>query len=268
MSFELICKSIVKNFQGLKVLRGVSFKAKSGNITGIIGPNGAGKTTLFACLTKEITIDSGECHLDGFNIGLENKLAYDLGITQTFQHIRLIPSLSPMDNVLFGIDKKYSYFFKNFLTKKNKKAEFDKIKTDIKDLFKTFDLSAPFEKESIRERTLFDLKKIELARALISKPKLLLLDELVAGLNDREKKKIASCIKNIVSEQIILLVEHDLNFIRNVCDTVHVLNEGMVIASDSPDQVFRHQEVKKVYLGKTSAKRKKSKMNFSPLENR
>lgn len=246
--YELDCRSLVKSFQGLNVLKDVSFKAKSGSITGIVGPNGAGKTTLFACLTKEIALDEGECYLDGLNIFKEKRLAYDLGITQTFQHVRVIPSLSPMDNVLFGIDKKHSNFFKKWLMKKSKKISPDKIKADIVSLFETLHLSGPFEKKHVK-RPLLDLKKIELARALISKPKLLLLDELVAGLNDGEKKEIANCIKNIVKGQIILLVEHDLSFIRDVCDIVHVLNEGQVIASDSPDRVFRHREVKRAYLG-------------------
>jgi branched-chain amino acid transport system ATP-binding protein len=237
MTALLSLKNISKRFRGLVAVDGVSFDVTEGEIFAVIGPNGAGKTTLFNVVAGALNSDSGEIIFSGKPI---TRLAPDAvcrrGIARTFQIVRPFPALSVEDNVIVGALQK----------ERNVAAARERARAVLRRL----DL---FDKRSriASTLTLPDRKRLEVARALATEPKLLLLDEVMAGLRPTETDRMVAILRDINRESglTILLIEHVMRAVMALASRVLVLDHGVVIASGSPEQVVRDPAVVRSYLG-------------------
>ncbi len=245
---------LTKHFGGLPALAGVSFTIAPGKITALIGPNGAGKTTLINCLTGVIPPDMGTILFQEVDIaGLPAHRLARLGITRTFQNVRLFPRLSVLDNVLCGLTVQAgNSFCQALLRTPGLRHRERKLKLMALEALDRFHLTA---KADLPAGVLpyGDKKHLEMARAFVSRPVLTLLDEPVAGLNPAETSRIAALIRQLrLAGQTILLVEHDMDLVMSVSDHVVVLDSGRRIAEGSPEAVRRNPLVLEAYLGRTS----------------
>ncbi len=244
--------SITKSFGGIKAVDNVSFFVKNGEIKALIGPNGAGKTTLFNIITKLYTKDSGSISFMGNSI--EKYKSYELiklGMSRTFQNIQLINDLNVLENVMLGyhINMKSNVLDAFLSLPKNKKYEKEAEKTSYYILrFLKID---NIEKKYPNEIPFGYKRLVEIARALVSKPKLLLLDEPAAGLNESETNRLLKTIFRIWEQGVsILLIEHDMNLVMNCSHSVVVMDEGRKIAEGPPSYIQNNDEVKRAYFGK------------------
>jgi branched-chain amino acid transport system ATP-binding protein len=252
----MICleiKDVSVNFGGVKALSNVSFNVDYRSISALIGPNGAGKTTLFNVITNFVVNNSGKILFKGECItGLKPHQIHLKGISRTFQNLNLIKELTLKENLYLGIiGKKKPSAFRSML---RLNTEFWKnIDEKITDILRFTNIlewqdyypdSAPYGV----------LKNLEMARALLSEPDLLLLDEPAAGLNNKERDRLSDMIKKISDKKItVLMVEHDMNFIANLADKVVCLNFGKVIADGTFKEIRENPEVLKAYLGEDDA---------------
>jgi len=244
-----------KNFGGLPALSEVDFSAARGQVTALIGPNGAGKTTLINCLSGVIRPDAGEILFDGAHIaGLPAHRLARLGISRTFQNLRLFPRLSVLDNVLCGLTTQASDSLVEALLRlpglRNRER---RLKLQALEALDTFGLA---DKAALPAGALpyGDKKRVEMARAFVSQPVLTLLDEPVAGLNPEETAQIAGLIRQMrLSGKTMILVEHDMEMVMGVSDRVVVLDGGRRIAAGSPGEVRVNPLVLEAYLGRMSA---------------
>lgn len=245
-------KNITKEFGGIKAISNTSFSVQKNEIYGLIGPNGAGKTTMFNIITGNYQPTQGEIWLDGKNItNMKNYKIVREGIARTFQNIRLFSSMSVMDNLLIGMDHatKYTYFesilrFPRYFSAENKS---EKLALEIME-----DLNILEYKDELATSLSYGIqRKVEIARALATKPKLLLLDEPAAGMNPNETKDLAQLLFRIRDEYdiTILLIEHDMKFVNHLCDQVLVLDYGKDIFQGSIKDAIEDKEVIKAYLG-------------------
>ncbi|MFQ6084765.1 MAG: ABC transporter ATP-binding protein [Candidatus Bathyarchaeia archaeon] len=228
--------NLTKRFGGLVAVNNVSFHIEEGEILGLIGPNGAGKTTLFNLITNLISPDSGTVKFDGTDITrLKPHEICRLGIARTFQIMRPFHDMSVFYNVLVGA-----------LCKTESLDEAEEETSRVLDLIGLKNRG----QVKARNLTAADLKFLEMARALATKPKLLLLDELVAGLNPVETEKALSLLKKIRDMGVTLcLVEHVMGAVMSVSNRIIVLNEGSVIAEGTPREISKNSHVIEVYLG-------------------
>ncbi|MBN1365834.1 MAG: ABC transporter ATP-binding protein [Syntrophaceae bacterium] len=244
-------ESITKVFGGLTALDNVSFLAENGSITGIIGPNGAGKTTLFNIVTGFYAQDKGEVYLDGKNISFLNteELA-GLGLVRTFQNVELFRQMTVLENVMVGLYTRsrsgiFSCAFKMPRQIKEEKYIREKSMEWLKvaglaDSAGSSAGSLPFGKGRL----------LEIIRALAVEPKIILMDEPAAGLNSRETAELASLIRRINQSGVtIVLVEHDMDLVMDICDSIVVLNLGKKLTRGTPREIQENQQVISAYLG-------------------
>ncbi len=239
-------------FGGLQAVSQLDIKLEKGHLYGLIGPNGAGKTTVFNLLTGVYRPTEGDIILDEKNItGKSPAKINQAGIARTFQNIRLFGEMSVLDNVKIGLHNqiKYSAFTGIFRLPGFKEKEQEMDYKALK-LLKIFDLdtvaqspasSLPYGKQ----------RKLEIARALATNPKLLLLDEPAAGMNPSESEELMNTIKFVQKEfdVAILLIEHDMNFVMGICEHIYVLEYGRIIAQGNGESIRNNPRVIAAYLG-------------------
>jgi branched-chain amino acid transport system ATP-binding protein len=243
-----------KRYGGLPALANVSFLAARGQVTALIGPNGAGKTTLINCLTGVIRPDAGEIRFEARNLaGMPAHRVARLGITRTFQNLRIFPRLSVLENVLCGLTVQAgASMVEALLRPPGLRHRERRLKLTALEVLDTFGLA---DKAGWPTAVLSygDKKRVEMARAFVSQPVLTLLDEPVAGLNPEETGAVAALIRQMrLAGKTIILVEHDMDLVMGVSDHVVVLDGGNLIAQGSPGDVRHNPLVLEAYLGRMS----------------
>jgi len=245
-------KNVSKSFMGLKAVNDLSLTVPELGIVGLIGPNGAGKSTCFNLITKLINCDSGSIVFDGHELSsLKPHEIARLGIGRTFQNIRLFNHLSVLDNVIAPLETGSSYNIMNVLfnSKKYRAIKEKNIERGYELLEESVGL---IDRMHDRADSLpYGLqRKLEISRALALKPKILLMDEPAAGMNGTEKEELKEYINKIVRKGIsILLIEHDMSFVMDICEKIVVLNFGTKIAEGSPKEIQSNKAVIEAYLG-------------------
>ena len=252
MENVLDVKNLGISFGGLRAVNDFSVSIKKEQLYGLIGPNGAGKTTIFNLLTGVYKPDSGKIILDGTDV--TGKSTIDInkaGIARTFQNIRLFSQLSVLDNVKVGLHNNHSYSTVESIFRLPRFHKVEKEMNEIAmELLEVFGLK---EDANVQAQNLpyGQQRKLEIARALATKPKLLLLDEPAAGMNPNETEEFMEMIRFVRDHfhMTILLIEHDMKLVSGICEQLTVLNFGEVLAQGDTSTVLNDPQVIKAYLG-------------------
>ncbi len=253
-------RNLSMRFGGLLAVDNLSFDVKQGEIFGLIGPNGAGKTTIFNCITRFYRPTGGEMLYRKNPVEVIRLNDYPVhniirqGIVRTFQNVELVWELSILDNLLVGAHTMYrTGFFGQLLHTQKLRREEEVMRARALSVLKTLEL-LPFALMIPYGLPYGILKKVELARTLMANPKLIILDEPAAGLNDMETENLATLIKRIRDEYqaTIFLVEHDMGLVMDVCDTVCAISFGKMLAIGTPAQIQADKQVRSAYLGEES----------------
>lgn len=244
-------KNVSHEFGGIVANRNVSFTIEKNKIVGLIGPNGAGKSTLFNVISGIYKPSEGQIFFGDKRIdGLPPYEIANLGLSRTFQNIQVFKNMTVIENVMVGNHiNSHSGIIKSALRLPSVLREEESIYKKSLQLINFVGLKNDIE-QLAGNLPLGKLRLLELARALASEPKLLLLDEIAAGLNDQETQRMVFLIEKIREQGVsILIVEHDMNLIMKICDSIIVINQGEKIAEGTPREIQQNEEVIKAYLG-------------------
>ena len=241
------------DFGGLTAVNNLNMTVYEKEICGLIGPNGAGKTTVFNMLTKVYQPSRGKIVLDGTDLAKMDPVgASRAGIARTFQNIRLFSDMSVIDNVKTGMHNHISYGALTSLLHLPKYRAEEKIADE-----KAHDLLSRLDLDELADVTAKNLpygaqRRLEIARALATEPKLLLLDEPAAGMNPQETDELMAMIRKVRDHFgiAVLLIEHDMKLVMGICERITVLNYGMFLAEGTPEEIQSNPEVIKAYIGK------------------
>ena len=249
----LVAKDISISFGALKAVDSFNLEINSGELIGLIGPNGAGKTTVFNILTGVYNASSGKYTLDGENvIKTSTSALVKKGLARTFQNIRLFKYLSVLDNVVAAYNFRMKYgILSGMLRFPNFWREEKEAKEKAMALLKIFDLDK-YAGMHAGNLPYGEQRKLEIARAMATEPKILLLDEPAAGMNPKETEDLMNTIKLIRDKFgiAVLLIEHDMKLVLGICERLVVLNYGKILASGKPNEVINNPQVVEAYLGK------------------
>lgn len=247
----LSLREVTKIFGGLVAVNGVSFDVEEGSIVGLIGPNGAGKTTVFNLITGNYAPDAGDIHFADRSIkGKKPHALVNMGIARTFQSIRLFPTLSVLENVLAGRHCRmgsglFASMFHTPAQRRDERRAIERAMTELEFVGLTEKYA-----ETAKSLSYGNQRLLEMARALASDPKLLILDEPAGSMNDPETEVLIALIRAIQQRGItVLLIEHDMNLVMRVCEQLLVLEYGGLIAQGNPEAVRNNPKVIEAYLG-------------------
>jgi branched-chain amino acid transport system ATP-binding protein len=258
-STQLALSNLSVSFGGIKALTDVSLTVPKNSVVGLIGPNGAGKTTVFNCISGLVKSDSGKFEFGGIARAFPKPHELvDLGITRTLQGVGLFNELSVLQNVMVGADKKHKPNFVKEILGLSGKTEAKLVQRAEEALAWVGGASLIGRQPS--ELSYPDTKRVALARALVTNPTLLLLDEPAAGLGQDDIDALAALIKQLKRRCAILIVEHHVDFVSEISDSVSVLNFGKLIASGTYDEVKQNPAVIEAYLGHTDKSDENSKL--------
>lgn len=245
-------KKLTKNFGGLTAVGDVTIHLNEGELVGLIGPNGAGKTTLFNLLTGVYEPSEGTVSLDGTILnGMKPYKIASLGLSRTFQNIRLFKEMTVLDNVLIGMANQTSpHLLASFLRLPKYYQSEEELRQKALDLLAIFNLET--EADTLAKNLPYgQQRRLEIVRALATKPKILFLDEPAAGMNPQETAELTELIRKIKDEFniTIMLIEHDMSLVMEVTERIYVLEYGRLIAQGTPDEIKTNQRVIEAYLG-------------------
>jgi branched-chain amino acid transport system ATP-binding protein len=248
--------NLVKSFGGIRAVRDVTVLIAENSISSIIGPNGAGKTTLFNLLTGIYRPDSGTINFNGRSlIGLRPDQVNAAGVSRTFQSIRLFPTMTLLENVMVGMHSRLNVsIWQTLLRPRSFYVQEEHVQEKARDLLRFVGLAGKGDEIS-RNLPYGDQRRVEIARALASDPKLILLDEPTAGMNPNESDSAVALFRRIRDELgiTVVLIEHDMRVVMGISEHIDVLDYGQKIAEGTPDEIRSNTRVIEAYLGRRAA---------------
>ncbi|UOM32665.1 ABC transporter ATP-binding protein [Acuticoccus sp. I52.16.1] len=248
---SLVGEKVALAFGGIKVLQGLDVEFRAGEITGLIGPNGAGKTSLFNCLTGAYRPNSGTIRYAGDPLdGLAPAERAQKGVVRSFQTVALCPDLSVVENVMMGLARNYhAGWLSAFLPLARGRAERREMQQ------KSLAALAELGLDGVADQMPGALppgtqRLVEIARAIVGKPSVLLLDEPAAGLNTSETRDLTRALRRLAAPDLVMVVvEHDMDLVMSICDRIYVLNFGSFVACGPPAAIQKDPDVQRIYLG-------------------